>query len=238
MENLKFTPHINPTGPIAPRVILPGDPLRAKYIAENFLTDVAQFNSVRNALGFTGEYKGVPVSVMGTGMGMPSIGIYAHELVSVYGVNRLIRAGSCGAFQDNMKLYDIVIGIAASTNSNFAAQYGLPGVFAPCCSYKLLEAAVSCAKALGLPVHIGNILSSDVFYNDDKKSNDAWKKMGLLAVEMEAAALYMIAARLGVEALCVLTVSDHLYSGEETSSAEREKSFGDMVRVVLETAIG
>ncbi len=229
------TPHINTNGnKIAESILLPGDPLRAKFIADNFLTDVVQFNSVRNMLGFTGKYKAKEVSVMGTGMGMPSIGIYSYELISKFGVKNLIRIGSCGALQENLKLYDIVIGQGASTNSNFAHQYNLPGTFAPLASYELLSKSVSTANNLGIDVHVGNILSTDIFYNDNKEAELSWKKMGILGVEMEAAALYMNAARLGANALCILTVSDNLITHEETTAEERQTAFVNMMKISLE----
>ncbi len=229
------TPHINTNGnKIAESILLPGDPLRAKFIADNFLTDVVQFNSVRNMLGFTGKYKGKEVSVMGTGMGMASIGIYSYELISKFGVKNLIRIGSCGALQENLKLYDIVIGQGASTNSNFAHQYNLPGIFAPLASYELLSKSVSTANNLGIDVHVGNILSTDIFYNDNKEAELSWKKMGILGVEMEAAALYMNAARLGANALCILTVSDNLITHEETTAEERQTAFVNMMKISLE----
>lgn len=230
------TPHINTNGNrIAESILLPGDPLRAKLIAEKFLTDVVQFNEVRNMLGFTGKYKGKEISVMGTGMGIPSIGIYSYELISKFGVKNLIRVGSCGAMQENLNLYDVIIAQGASTNSNFAHQYGLPGTFAPIASYKLLSRAVDSANNLGINVQVGNVLSSDVFYNDSKDVDLLWKKMGILGVEMEAAALYMNAARLGVNALCILTVSDNLITHEETTAEERQNSFLNMIRISLET---
>lgn len=229
------TPHINTNGnKIAESILLPGDPLRAKFIADNFLTDVIQFNNVRNMFGFTGKYKGKEVSVMGTGMGMPSIGIYSYELISKFGVKNLIRIGSCGALQENLKLYDVIIGQGASTDSNFASQYCLPGTFAPLASYKLLSKAVSTASDLGIDVHVGNILSSDVFYNDNKDAGLLWKKMGILGVEMEAAALYMNAAYLGANALCILTVSDNIITHEETTSEERQNAFTNMMKISLE----
>lgn len=229
------TPHINTGGNnIAESILLPGDPLRCKFIAENYLTDVVQFNSVRNMLGFTGKYKGKEVSVMGTGMGMPSIGIYSYELITKFGVKNLIRIGSCGAIQENLKLYDIVIGQGASTNSNFASQYGLPGTFAPIASYELLSKAVESANKLGINVNIGNILSSDIFYDDNKDSYLLWKKMGVLAIEMEAAALYMNAARLGAKALCILTVSDNIVTREETTADERQTAFNKMMELSLD----
>lgn len=232
---MKATPHINPTGPIAPSILLPGDPLRAKFIAENFLESPTQFNAIRGALGFTGRYKGKEVSVMGTGMGMPSMGIYAHELIHVFDCKRLIRIGSCGAMQSHLQLYDIILALGTSTNSNFAHQFGLPGTIAPLASWKLLLAAREASEKLGIPITAGNILSSDVFYDDNPHSNEQWRKMGILCVEMEAAALYLTAARAGVDALCMLTVSDHLLTREETTAAEREKSFTKMMELALET---
>lgn len=229
------TPHINTQGnKIAESILLPGDPLRAKFIAENFLTDVVQFNSVRNMFGYTGKYEGKEVSVMGTGMGMPSIGIYSYELITKFGVKNLIRIGSCGALQENLKLYDVIVAQGASTNSNFASQYGLPGTFAPISSYKLLSKAVESANKLNLDVHVGNVLSSDIFYDDNDKAHLLWKKMGILGIEMEAAALYMNAARLGVDALCILTVSDHIITHEETTSEERQTAFVNMMKIALD----
>ena len=229
------TPHINPTADIAETVLLPGDPLRAKFIAENFLENPVQFNAVRNALGFTGSYKGKRISVMGTGMGMPSIGIYSHELISFYDCKNLIRVGSCGALQDNLELYDVILGVAASTNSDYQKQFNLPGTYAPSASWKLLEAASTAAKSLQIPVTAGNIISSDIFYDDRENVNDAWRKMGVLGIEMEAAALYMNAARLNANALCILTVSDHIYKKTATTAEEREKSFIQMIKIALET---
>ncbi len=229
------TPHINTNGnKIAESILLPGDPLRAKFIAENFLTDVTQFNHVRNMYGFTGKYNGKEVSVMGTGMGMPSIGIYSYELITKFGVKNLIRIGSCGALQENLKLYDIIIGQGASTNSNFASQYQLPGTFAPIASYDLLSRAVETGKKLNIDTHVGNILSSDIFYDDNEKAHLLWKKMGILGVEMEAAALYMNAARLGANALCILTVSDHIITHEEITAEKRETAFLNMMKISLE----
>lgn len=230
------TPHINQTAEIAETILLPGDPLRARFIAENFLSNVKQFNAVRGALGFTGEYGGSPVSVMGTGMGIPSMGIYSHELINVFGVKNLIRIGSCGALQDNLKLLDLVIGLSASTNSEFGRQFGLPGAYAPCCSHSLLKKAEAAAENLGVTPHYGNILSSDLFYGDDMTALDKWRKMGVLAVEMEAAGLYMNAARYGVDALCILTVSDHIYTREETTAEQREKTFTSMIQIALSMA--
>ena len=230
------TPHISAKkGDFAKTVLMPGDPLRAKFIAENFLENPRLVNNVRGIQGYTGTYKGVEVSVMASGMGMPSIGIYSYELYSAYGVENIIRVGSAGGMQHSVKLRDIVIGMGACTNSNYAAQYRLNGTFAPVCSYELLEKCVSVAKERGLPYHVGNILSSDTFYSDDTDTD--WGKMGVLAVEMEAAALYMNAARLGKSALAICTVSDHLLTKEETTSEERQKTFTDMMILALETAI-
>ncbi len=232
------TPHIQveEMGVIAETVLLPGDPLRAKFIAENYLEGAVQFNTVRNMFGYTGTYKGRRVSVMGTGMGMPSIGIYSYELIHFYGVKNLIRVGSAGSLQPDVKVRDIVIGMSASTNSNYAAQYGLPGTLAPTASWELLKKAVEAAKARGIDAKVGNILSSDTFYNDAVDSWKQWAKMGVLAIEMEAAALYMNAARAGVNALCILTVSDSLISHEETTSEERQNSFTQMMEIALDLA--
>ncbi len=223
-------------GDFAETVLLPGDPLRAKYIADNFLSDVVQVNDVRGMLAFTGSYNGKRVSVMGSGMGMPSIGIYAHELITQFGVINLIRIGSCGSYQADVHVRDIIIGQATSTNSNWQSQYQLPGTFAPVADWGLMRAAVEQADGLGVRYHVGNILSSDIFYNAQP---DAWKKwadMGVLGVEMEAAALYMTATHLGAKALCILTVSDSLVTFEETTAEEREKTFTDMMKIALEIA--
>lgn len=231
------TPHNEAKqGDIAKTVLMPGDPLRAKYIAENFLTEVTCFNTVRNMLGYTGMYNGKRVSVMGSGMGMPSIGIYSYELFTEYDVDNIIRIGSAGALADDVKVRDILIVMGASTNSNYAHQYKLPGTFAPTADYELLSRAVEAAKRENIKTVVGNTLSSDTFYGDDSRDNDAWKKMHVLAVEMEAAALYMNAARLGKKALAILTVSDHIYTGESLSAKERQETFTDMMKIALETA--
>lgn len=232
------TPHINVSekGIIAETVLLPGDPLRAKFIAETFLENPIQFNTVRNMYGYTGTYKGKKISVMGTGMGMPSIGIYSYELIHFYGVKNLIRIGSCGSMQENVKVRDIVIGMAASTNSNYASQYELPGTFAPTASWQLLKKAVDVAASKGIEPKVGNIYSSDIFYDEDSETWKKWAKMGVLAVEMEAAALYMNAARAGVNALCILTVSDSLVTHEATTAQERQTSFTQMMEIALELA--
>lgn len=230
------TPHINAKpGDFAKTVLMPGDPLRAKFIAENFLENPVLVNNVRGVQGYTGTYKGVPVSVMASGMGIPSIGIYSYELFSVFGVENIIRVGSAGGMQESVKVRDIVIGMGACTNSSFASQYGLCGTFAPICSYNLLSTCVDKARELGYNFHVGNLLSSDTFYSDDQSSN--WAKMGVLAVEMEAAGLYMTASRLNKNALAICTVSDHLITNEATSSEERQTSFTNMMTLALEVAI-
>lgn len=230
---MKNTPHINQTNDIAETILLPGDPLRAKYIAENFLDNVKQFNNIRNAFGYTGFYKNHAVSVMGTGMGMPSMAIYSHELINEYGVKNLIRIGSCGTIQNNINLYEIIFGLGASTDSNFAHQFKLPGTFSATASWDLLEKAKKSADELKINVHIGNIVSSDVFYSDDIHEATIWQKMGILAIEMEAAALYMNAARYNANALCILTVSDNILTKQATSAEQREKSFTSMINIAL-----
>lgn len=212
MTNIPTAHNSAKAGDFAKTVLMPGDPLRAKYIAETYLENPRQVNAVRNMFGYTGTYKGKEISVMGGGMGMPSIGIYSYELFNFYDVDQVIRIGSAGAFQDNIKLMDVVIGMGACTDSNYAYQYGLPGTFAPIADYELLNRAVETAKRQGTNVVVGNVLSSDVFYNAMSNVNDLWRDMGVLAVEMEAAALYMNAAKAGKKALCMLTISDHLYT--------------------------
>ncbi|MBQ1394025.1 MAG: purine-nucleoside phosphorylase [Lachnospiraceae bacterium] len=232
------TPHNKANvGDIAKTVLMPGDPLRAKYIAEEFLDNVVCFNTVRNMFGYTGTYKGKPLSVMGHGMGMPSMGIYSYELYDQYGVENIIRIGSAGGLSDEVDLMDIVIAMGASTNSNYASQYKLPGILAPIADFGLLRTAVEVAEKKQCKVQVGNILSSDTFYTDDPKDNDLWKRMHVLAVEMESAALYYNAARLGKKALCILTISDHLYSGKELSAEERQTGFRQMMEIALETGI-
>lgn len=223
-------------GDIAKTVLMPGDPLRAKYIADTYLEDVVCFNTVRNMFGYTGTYKGKKISVMGGGMGIPSIGIYSYELYAFYGVESIIRIGSAGGFQDDIHVRDIVIGMGACTDSNYASQYGLPGTFAPIASYDLVSKAVNVAKEKNIKTVVGNVLSSDCFYNANKNANNAWKDMGVLCVEMEAAGLYMNAAKLGKKALAILTISDHLYTGEELTAEERQNTFNDMMEIALEMA--
>ena len=236
MSKMKATPHINPQGPIAKTILLPGDPLRAKFIAETYLEDAQQFNSVRNMLGFTGYYQGTQVSVMGSGMGIPSISLYAWELIHVYGCEKLIRIGTCGSLQPEVNVFDIVIAQAACSNSNFINQYNLPGTYAPIGSFRLIEAVRERAKVNGVTSHVGNILSSDTFYNADPSFNDRWAKMGIIAVEMETAGLYATAADAGVEALGIFTVSDSLVTGEATTAEQRQTAFTDMMELALPLA--
>lgn len=220
----------------AKTVLMPGDPLRAKYIAETYLENPRQVTAVRNMFGYTGTYKGKEISVMGGGMGMPSIGIYSYELFNFYGVDQIIRIGSAGALQDHIKVMDVVIGMGACTDSNYAYQYGLPGTFAPIADYELMNKAIETAKRQGTNVVVGNVLSSDVFYNADPTVNDRWRSMGVLAVEMEAAALYMNAAKAKKKALCMLTISDHIYTGEALCAEDRQLGFGKMMEIALELA--
>lgn len=232
------TPHIDATlGDFAKTVLMPGDPLRARFVAENFLTDAHLVNNVRGIQGYTGTYQGVPVSVMASGMGMPSIGIYSYELYNFFGVENIMRIGSAGAVSQKVAVRDLVFGMGASTNSNFASQYKLPGNYAPICDYTLLSAAIHEAEKQGVRYHVGNLLSSDTFYSDDANDARSFAKMGILAVEMEAAALYMTAARAGKRALTVCTVSDHILTGESLPAAERQNSFTDMMEVALRTAV-
>lgn len=232
------TPHIKATpADFAPTVLMPGDPLRAQFIAENFLENPRLVNNVRGIQGYTGTYEGVPVSVMASGMGMPSIGIYSYELFNFFDVKTIIRVGSAGALSDKIKVRDIVLGMGACTNSAFATQFGLPGTFAPTADYGVLRTCADIATEMGLPVHVGNLLSSDTFYADNgQEANAAWAKMGVMAVEMEAAALYMNAARCGKQALAICTISDHILTGEATSAEERQTSFTQMMELALKTA--
>ena len=231
------TPHNEAgKGEIAKTVLMPGDPLRAKYIADHYLEGARCFNTVRNMLGYTGTYHGKEVSVMGGGMGMPSVGIYSYELYHFYDVESIIRIGSAGALQDELNARDIVIGMGACTNSDYASQYRLPGTYAPIADYGLLKKAVDVAEEKGIPVKVGNILSSDIFYNDDDSVNEKWRRMGVLAVEMESAALYCNAAEAGKRALAILTISDHIFTGEALNAQERQDSFHEMMEIALETA--
>ncbi len=231
------TPHISANkGDFARTVLMPGDPLRAQFIAETFLTDAVLVNNVRGIQGYTGYYDGCRVSVMASGMGMPSMGIYSYELFHFFDVENILRVGSAGAIHPDLKVRDIVLGQGACTNSNYAAQYGLNGTFAPIASYDLLHTANTLAGEMGLSCRVGNLLSSDTFYSDDN-ATATWGKMGVLAVEMEAAALYMNAARAGKNALAICTVSDHILTGEATTAEERQTSFTDMMKLALRTAV-
>ncbi|WP_195599141.1 purine-nucleoside phosphorylase [Longibaculum muris] len=231
------TPHNQAqVGEIAQTVLMPGDPLRAKFLAETYLEDVHQFNAVRNMLGYTGTYKGKKVSIMGSGMGQPSIGIYSHELFSQYGVEAIIRIGSCGALIENVHLRDVIIAQGACTDSNFAHQFELPGTYSAISSYDLLEKAVTHAKEKNVNYHVGNIIASDIFYHFDQGTTQKWASMGCLGVEMESYALFATAARLGKKALTLLTVSDSLVTDEQTTPEEREKTFTAMMEIALEIA--
>lgn len=232
------TPHIAATekDAFAKTVLMPGDPLRAKYIAEKYLENAVLVNNTRGVQGYTGYYNGKRVSVMASGMGMPSIGIYSYELFNFYDVETIIRVGSAGAISPELKIRDVVFGMGACTNSSYAKQYRLPGDFAPIADYKTLQRAVEAAEKLGVTPHIGNILSSDTFY-DDANSLADWQKMGVLAIEMECAALYMNAARAGKKALAICTISDcPITSGEECTAQEREQTFNKMIEIALEAA--
>ncbi len=238
------TPHISARpGDFGKTVLMPGDPLRARFIAENFLKSPVLVNNVRGVQGHTGYYKGVKVSVMASGMGMPAIGIYSHELFNGYGVENIIRVGSAGSIQENIHLYDLVIAQGACTDSNWASQFHLPGTFAPIASWELVSEAVKAAEANGAVYHVGNVNSSDVFYGDHEgvpqglDSVYGLKKMGVMALEMEAAALYMNAARYGKRGLCICTISDKVLTGEETTAEQRQVAFTDMMKVALEVAV-
>ena len=236
MSNIP-TPHIAAKeGDFARTVLMPGDPLRAKYIAETFLTDAVLVNNVRGVNGYTGFYNGKRVSVMASGMGMPSMGIYSYELFKFYDVENIIRIGTAGSLNADLKIRDLAIAMGACTDSNYAAQYNLPGTFAPIASFDLLRKAVDQVEKMGnIGYKVGNVASSDVFYSD-RPTIEAWQKMGVLAVEMETAALYMNAARTGKNALTICTISDSLVTGEVTTAEERQTSFADMMKVALEIA--
>lgn len=238
------TPHIKATPEdFGQTVLMPGDPLRSKYIADHFLENPVLVNNVRGVQGYTGTYKGIKVSVMASGMGMPSIGIYSYELYNAYNVQNILRIGSAGAIQAHINLKDIVMAMGASTDSAWANQFHLAGTFAPICSYEMLRAAVQSAEELGATYHVGNILSSDCFYGDDEglpealDTNTNWRKMGIMAIEMESAALYLNAARYKKNALCICTVSDQLVRKEFLSAEERQTGFEEMMKIALETAV-
>ncbi len=238
-----YTPHINANkGDFAETVLMPGDPKRSRFIAENFLNSAKLVNDVRGVQGYTGLYKGMPVSVMASGMGMPSMAIYSYELFNLFDVQNIIRIGSAGSYREDVKVRDIILAAGASTNSNFASNFSLPGNFAPIADFSLLCKAVNNCKEMGVKFHVGNIFSSDVFYGekdlpDYKNPIKAFAKMGVLGVEMETAALYMNAARSGKKALAICTVSDSLVTGEELSAEDRQNSFTDMIKIALNTAI-
>ncbi len=236
MSNIP-TPHISAKlGDFAETVLMPGDPKRAKFIANTYLTDAVLINNVRGVQGYTGYYKGKRVSVMASGMGIPSIGIYSYELFNFYNVKNIIRIGSAGAIDPELKIRDVVIAQGACTNSNFVSQYELPGTYAPIASYDLLKKAVDEAERIGVRFKVGNILSSDTFY-DDSASLGKWQKMGVLAVEMESAGLYCNAARAGKNALCICTISDCPFSpGQDCTAEERQESFTKMMEIALEIA--
>ena len=238
------TPHINAAPDAFGRtVLMPGDPLRAKYIAENFLENPVLVNNVRGVQGYTGTYKGVKISVMASGMGIPSIGIYSYELYNAYNVRNIIRIGSAGSINPDIHVRDIVIAQGACTDSNFMHQYHIDGTYAPIASFEMLRTAVETCEELGATYHVGNVLSTDNFYNDDEGIPEAlqtvpmWRRMGVMACEMEASGLYATAARWGKNALCICTISDHMLTGEELPAEERQTSFREMMTVALETAV-
>lgn len=230
------TPHITAkAGDFAPTVLMPGDPLRSKYVAEHYLTDAVLVNNVRGVQGYTGLYKGKRVSVMASGMGMPSIGIYSHELFNFYGVESIIRIGSAGMIDQKLRLRDIVAGMSCYTNSAFGRQFGFDGNLAPCCSFELMQKAVAAAQEIGAHLVPGALFSSDTFY-DESNPAGALEKLGVLAVEMEAAALYLNAARSGKKALALCTISDNPATGEGLTAQERQESFHQMMEIALEIA--
>ena len=223
-------------GEIAKAVLMPGDPLRAKYVAEHYLEDPKCFNTVRGMLGYTGLYKGKRISVMGHGMGVPSIGLYTYELYNFYDVDSIIRIGSAGGVGEDVRVRDVVIALGASTNSHFADQYGFPGLLAPTASWPLLRSAVDAAQKLGVRADVGQVFTADQFYNDNAAAGEMYRKFGILALEMETAGLYWTAQRAGKQALSILTISDHIFTGEALSPRERQDSFHEMMEVALETA--
>ena len=235
MSNIP-TPHINAKlGDFAETVLMPGDPLRAKFIAETYLENAVLVNNVRGVQGYTGTYKGKRVSVMASGMGMPSMGIYSYELFNFYDVKNIIRIGTAGCIRQDLKCGDVVLGMGACTNSNYEEQFKLPGHFAPIASFELLRKAVDTAEKLGITPIVGNIASGDLFYDDANRLGD-WNKMGVIAAEMESAALYMNAARAGKKALCICTISDNPFTGEATTAEERQTTFTKMMEIALEIA--
>ena len=232
------TPHINAKlGDIAKTVLMPGDPLRAKFIADTYLENVVMYNSVRNMFGFTGEYKGVKISIQSSGMGVPSMGIYSYELYNGYDVDNIIMIGTAGSIQDDLKLKDIVVAMGACTNSNYASQFNMPGDFSAIASYKLISEVINIADKKDVNYKVGNVLCSDIFYSDDSSSMDKWRNMGVLAVEMESTSLYLNAIKANKNALCMLTISDEIYTGKATTSEERQLSFTNMMEIALDTSI-
>lgn len=223
-------------GQIAKAVLMPGDPLRAKYVAEHYLENPGCFNSVRNMLGYTGDYKGKEISVMGHGMGVPSIGLYTYELYQFYGVESIIRIGSAGGIGEDVRVRDVVIAMGASTNSHFADQYRFPGQLCATASWPLLRDAVAAAERLGVRADVGQVFTADQFYNDNPDAGAMYRQFGILALEMETAGLYWTAQRLGKQALSILTISDHIFTGEALSAQERQDSFHEMMEIALETA--
>ena len=238
MSELSYpTPHIAAApSDFAETVLMPGDPLRSRFIAENFLEHARLVNNIRGVQGYTGIYRGCPVSVMASGMGMPSIGIYAYELYQVFGVENIIRIGSAGAIQQDIRVRDVILGMGAATDSAFASQYRLPGSFAPIADYRLLCAAAEESRRVGANCHIGELLSSDCFYCDDETAVASWARMGVMAIEMEAAGLYLTAARCRKRALAICTVSDHLLTKEAMTAEERQTSLVQMIEIALRTA--
>lgn len=231
------TPHIDAApGDFGKTVLMPGDPKRARVIAGEYLEGAVLVNDVRGVQGYTGRYEGVKISVMASGMGMPSMGIYSYELFSIFGVDNIIRVGSIGALQDNIDLYDIIVAASASTNSAYGKQYGLPGTFAPAADWTLLRLAADMCESHDVRYHVGGVLSSDTFYDDDPNAAAKWAGMGVLGIEMEAAALYMNAARLGKKALTIATVSDHIMKHSATTAAQRQESFTQMMEIALDVA--
>ena len=223
-------------GVIAKAVLMPGDPLRAKFVAEHYLENPVCFNTVRNMLGYTGTYNGRKLSVMGHGMGVPSAGLYAHELYNFYGVDTIIRIGSAGGIGEDVKVRDVVLAMGASTNSHFADQYRFPGQLCATADYGLLKDAAAAAERLGVRADVGQVFTSDQFYNDNPEANATYRKFGILAVEMETAGIYWTAQRFGKRALSILTISDHIFTGEALSAQERQDSFHEMMEIALETA--
>ena len=237
MAQLYPTPHIGATPEdFAKTVLMPGDPLRSQMIAKEYLTDAKLVNNIRGVQGYTGYWKGKRVSVMSSGMGVPSMGIYSNELFRVFGVDNIIRIGSAGALREDIHVRDLILAMGASTDSNFASNFNLSGTFAPLCSYDLLEKSVALAKEKQFRYHVGNILTTDVYYGDDETANARWAKMGILAVDMETAGLYMNASRFGKNALTICTVSNHILTGEETTPEERQNSFSEMITLALDIA--